>query len=189
MRINQVSKRITEMQKIALTDMLSARILWNLNFYRQASWLIYQSAEKYIKVLWAQDKTIRNVSELSESWRNMGHNLKGMFNALSVEHKRALERNKFTYHDPATIRYGEPYNIGYSKKNFRKIELFINDVRRILGEHHNGYFDEAFEVVALSFNANKQRDAEKLLKNILSLKRSAPSRRQRKRYKNLLDLI
>mgnify|MGYP001071607977 CR=1 FL=1 len=41
---------------IAFGDYVGARILWNLGIFFPALHLLHESVEKYLKVLWANDK-------------------------------------------------------------------------------------------------------------------------------------
>ncbi len=167
MRYN-ASIDLNAMRLTAKADLVSARILWNVGLIAQSIWLLQQSAEKYLKYLWSQNKVFSDQKHLECQLKCLGHNLKTIFDGLEPSIKKKIKSQMWLVRLDG-LRYSGSF--GYSYTQFRSAEKFINDIRKILKENiQKNHFDEWKSTnMRMHKQLTKERETERVIKSILSL--------------------
>lgn len=180
---------LSRLQKIAYHDWLCARLLFNVGYYDQAYWMINQSMEKYMKVLWAKEYNKESICELKKKIKKLSrnHDLQNILTCLNKNYRDKLNKFKIIFYKPSVLRYGEyEYGLGFSNKMFRKCEKFIKQIRIFLSDIPNGrILDEYEKSIHVSSN-EKRKKAIEYIKGILSLGRYMPTKKERRKTKHTL---
>ncbi len=180
---------------IARTDLIAARILWNMGLIAQAIWLEQQSAEKYLKALWAKTATFTSENNFKNCLRQFGrksttHGIKEVFEALPLDQKKQIKHGlNIVAIDP--LRYEASF--GFSYGAFRSGELFIADVRKLLGEKPVSHLKEwersAMRLKGSPKMESKMRQAAKLIYSITNPKTKKEQAQERRRFRKIMDDI
>ncbi len=126
-----VSIDLHAMQATAKADLISARLLWNIGLMAQSIWLLQQSAEKYLKCLWANNRNFSDENDLKRQLKCLGHDIKGIFDSLDSIVKKKIKSPMWLVRLD-NLRYSATF--GYSYGRFRLGEKFINEIRILLKE-------------------------------------------------------
>jgi len=126
------------LEKIAFQDYAGARILWNLNIFFPALHLLHESVEKYLKILWASSRDFCSKDDLNKKLKKLNHNTNLVFEDLSLDYqnrlKKSLRKKWLKLYVLEGIRYGHDTQlISYDEDSFRGAELFIKEIRLLLG--------------------------------------------------------
>ncbi|MBI2118856.1 MAG: HEPN domain-containing protein [Elusimicrobia bacterium] len=189
---DQFDTWLSRLQEIAYHDWLCARLTLNLGYYKQANWMISQSMEKYMKVLWAKDRKFKSVNELKERLKSLSknHDLHDIFISLDKNYRDALGKYKVSFYVPSALRYGEyNYGLGFSNKMFKECENFIRQIRVWLSDVPSGSILDDYNRTIHVFSTVKHKKAIELIKGILSLVRRMPTKKERKEVKRILNFL
>ncbi len=172
-------------RSIAHADYVGARILWNLGVFMPSLQLAQESMEKYLKVLWAQDKSFQGQDDLENKLRKFGHNLGKVFEALKPGHqqqlKKKLKGRVLTLYLLEGLRYGtKTPAVGFSDHEFRSAELFILELRRMLGEEAGKTILADLSKGAWDIGYPKNIERDQILKRTLSLRLYNPTKKIRR---------
>lgn len=176
---------INHLSRIANADYVGARILWNLGLFYPSLHLLHESFEKYLKVLWAKNRTFKNKKELDWQLKCFGHNYKAILNALEPKDKNRLlsvaRKDGLKLYDLIGLRYGLPTVI-WNDILFRGVENVLKEIKNILKEPQK---KNLFEMLLSAFpheNFGKSNKKKQILKQILSLPRTSATKKQRKAH-------
>ena len=180
----QVSDRLRVLAQIAKTDGLAARLLWNLGFHSQASWLMLQSIEKYLKALWAKDKNFQSTSKFENRIKKYNHHIEKIHKELDPKYPALKQNFQFYWNDISALRYGkDDLFLYYGHENFRTMEKYVNDICELLKENHKPIYDECLEIIVDSLGwRHSIKDAETILKKILDLGRRTQTQKQKRLF-------
>jgi len=172
--------------RIANGNYAGARILWNLGLFLSSLHLLHESIEKYLKVLWSQDKTFKDKADLNKRMKAFGHDYNKVLKALNKKDRDLLEsvakKDGLKLYDLIGLRYGQLSLVMYNDILFRGAENIIRAIRQMIGQPQkkNLYEDLLTAIPHQNFgNSNKKKD---ILKQILSLPRTGPTKKQRKEH-------
>lgn len=190
-----IEKYLHGLGQRAHSDWVSARLLWNLGFVAQAVWFIQQSIEKYLKLLWAQNKKFTSEGELKKQLRKLSqgefdpkHDLKEILNKLDSCVKKQLGHPGILLVKSEVLRYGGSFS--YGEKLFSAAEKFIKEIRILLKEvNKNSLYEEIKsthgKVEPRAENLRKKSD--NIIKEILSLKNKLSSRKLRRQIRRICN--
>lgn len=193
--MSPVEKYLYVLGQRAHSDWVSARLLWNLGFVAQAVWLIQQSMEKYLKLLWGQSKKFSSVQELKQQLRKLSqgkfdsqHDLTEVLNKLDSCVKNQLNRQGILIVKSDVLRYGGSFV--YGGKLFSTAEKFIKKIRSLLKEvNKNSLYEEIksthgrVEPRTVSLRGK----SDNIIKEILSLENKLSSRRLRRQIRRICN--
>ncbi len=180
---------------IAKTDLIAARILWNMGLIAQAIWLEQQSVEKYLKALWAKSKTFTNKKDFKDrlkafSKKSATHGIKEVFEALPPAQKKQIKHG-LSIVALHPLRYQASFGFNYGA--FRSGELFIEDVRKLLGENPKSHLKEwesaAMRLRGFPKTEVKMRQAAKLIYSITNPKTKKERALERRRFRKIMNDI
>ncbi len=179
------------MRLTAKADLVSARILWNIGLIAQSIWLLQQSAEKYLKYLWARNKVFSDQKHLECQLKCLGHNLKAIFDGLEPSIKKKIKSQMWLVRLDG-LRYSGSF--GYSYTQFRSAEKFINDIRKILKEKiEKNHFDEWKSTnMRMHKQADKETETQRVIKSILSLTNTRTKKERiadRRRWESIIATL
>ncbi|MDZ4295836.1 MAG: hypothetical protein U1A16_00515 [Patescibacteria group bacterium] len=184
----KIAIELRYLQRIAYTDWIAARILRNLGFFYQPMWLLGQSIEKYVYILWIesharlpQGRLRRKLKEFSARGVGM-RGLAPLFNALPKATKTLLHESWQSWVKYESAYRGKIPFAGYSDTAFRVSERFVRDIRVVLGETPKKNFLEEWAGIAAQHSPLKRERMVQVMKGILALKNPTLTKRLRRTY-------
>jgi len=188
-----IEKYLPNLRRRAHTDWISARLLWNIGFIAQAIWLIQQSIEKYLKVLWAHDKVFSTEKELTDQLKKLGkgkfdsmHDIGSIFHKLDLSTQYQLGSPYILQIKSETLRYSGSFV--YGEKIFNSAEAFIKSIRKLLNEDIKiSLYEEIKSVAVNTGTQDLRRKQDSIFKEILSLKSRINRKKLHKQIKRLIS--
>lgn len=158
---------------IARGNHAGARVLYNLGFFISSLCLFQESIEKYLKVLWAHDKTFQSKEDFDKQLKKFGHNCKKILNSLDENIKNTLlgiaKKYRLNLYDLIGLRYGLPLVV-YNESYFRGVENIIKEIRKLINEPREENLCEEISATLVSFGEKEKEDKRKeIIKQVLSL--------------------
>ena len=192
--MTDIEQYLWKMKEIAYRDWLSARILWNLGFMNQAIWLLGQSGEKYLKVLWAQRKIFASVDDLENQLKRCSqskgepHDINKIFNQLSKHVQDKLKQYPISWIKTSALRYGNE-NFIYLNKWFFLYEKAIRAIRILLGDQPKNSLFKELSVPVGSFTKKQQGIRNDAFKKILSIQNYSLGKERKADRKRMKEVI
>lgn len=186
---------IQYLRGIAFHDYVGSRILWNINSFLPSLHLLHESIEKYLKVLWARDKSFLSQDDFTKKLQNLDHDIEKIFKKLNKEDKEYLTKKIGTHghlklYKLAGLRYGTDLPlVGYNDMNFFASENFIKEIRKLLGEKIGKNLLQDLESGLYSINYKKTKKRSEALKLILSLQRIGPTKKEKLDQKRKFEFL
>ncbi len=174
-------------QKIAMADLVAARILWNTGLIAQSLWMLQQSAEKYLKCLWAKDQIFESERDFQKRLHDLNHDFSNIFKSLRKEYQNKIPGSLYII-SISNLRYNGNFCYDYSQ--FKSSEKFINHVRKLLGEKIKKNHLQEWENVAIKFSNNHKQNTKaiKVVQSIFSLTNSM-TKKEKRAHKRRWDKI
>ena len=190
-----IEKYLLNLNRRARSDWVSARLLWNLGFVAQAVWLIQQSVEKYLKVLWVSDKKFPSEKDLVKQLKGLGkgkfdttHDLAEIFSKLDPGIQRQLGRPNILLIKSEALRYNGSFL--YGDKVFNFAEAFVKKIRKLLNEPLKASLYEEIKCVSNKpLTEAVRRKHDKIIREILSLKNKTSRKEQYKQIKRKITSL
>ncbi len=165
-------------QATAKADLIAARLLWQLGLVAQSIWMLQQSAEKYLKCLWALNKSFTSEKNLQNRLKRLDHDIKRIFDSLDLKYKQQINFPMWIISLDA-LRYNATFGYSYSK--LRSGERFINEIRRLLNERiQKSHLEEWRNTsMRMSYNYKTEQKAINAVSSVLSITNRETKREKR----------